>query len=161
MIRLDLLDVGLVEETGGIVLVLRAPERERLLVIETGLLEGQAVALEKEGVRAERPLTHDLMYELLRALGGTVSEVRIQEFHDETYFARVILTKPDGGTALELDARPSDAIALALRAGAPIYVNDEILAERGVPEQREGRFEELFHEAEDDDDDTPGGRIVH
>lgn len=150
MIRLDLLNVGLVEETGGILLVLRAPELARLLVIETGVNEGQAVALEANGVRSERPLTHDLLHDTILRLGARVREVRIEDFHDETYFARILLQRPDPGTAdLELDARPSDAIALALRARAPILVADEVLARLGIPEERNGRFQELFQDAED------------
>lgn len=155
MVRLDLLDVGLVEETGSILLVLRAPEQERLLVIETGVLEGQAVALEAGGERADRPLTQDLLFETIRRLGAMVAEVQIPEFHDETFFAKIILTRPDGGTHVELDARPSHAIALALRARAPIYVSDQVLAETGVSEDREGRFAELFEE------DEVGERVIH
>ena len=155
MIRMDLLNVGLVEETGGILLVLQAPEAERLLVIETGLLEGQAIALEAGGVRAERPLTPDLLHDTILRLGARVREVQIPEFHDETFFARIVLSRNDGGPPVELDARPSDAIALALRARAPIYVSDEIVDAMGLPAEPGGRFEELF------DEETAGPRVVH
>jgi uncharacterized protein len=157
MIRLDLLNVGLVEETGGILLVLRAHGLERLLVIETGILEGQAIALQASGVRSERPLTQDLLFDTIVRLGARVKEVQIPEFHDETFFAKVVLHRPDGQERIiELDARPSDAIALALRAQAPIYVADEIIDELGLPADRSGRFEELF-----DEDAPPGPRTVH
>jgi bifunctional DNase/RNase len=156
MARLDLLNVGLVEETGGILVVLRAPEMARLLVIETGPLEGQAIALEAGGVRAERPLTQDLLFDVISRLGAKVKEVHIGDFRDETFFARVVLMdRPDGGETVELDARPSDAIALALRAGAPMYVNDRVMVEMGIPEDRNGRFAELF------DDDEDGERVIH
>lgn len=160
MIRLDLLNIGLVEETGGILLVMRAPAVSRLLVIETGLLEGQAVAMEAEGIRADRPLTHDLIYNVMLALGGRIQEVRIQDFHDETFFAKIVMSRPNGGPAVEVDARPSDAIALALRAQAPIFVSDQVMSEAGVPEDRQGRFAELYGE-EEEDDDLPTSGIIH
>ncbi|MGE5674035.1 MAG: bifunctional nuclease family protein [Mycobacterium leprae] len=155
MIRLNLLNVGVVEDTEAILLVLQAPEQKRLLVIETGPLEGEAVALEAEGIRAERPLTQDLFYEALERLGATVVEVQIYDFRDETFFARILLNRAENDTPVELDARPSDAIALALRARCPIYVSDNVLAEVGIPERRSGRFAELFT------DEPLRGRVVH
>jgi len=164
MIRLNLLNVGMVEETGDILVILQAPQAHRLLVIETGLLEGQAIALEAEGVRSERPLTQDLLFETITRLGARVKEARIAEFRDETFFAKVVLTRLDGtADAVEIDARPSDAIALALRARAPILVNPDVLKETGIDEDRSGRFAPLYDDDDDDDDeDGDGGeRIVH
>jgi uncharacterized protein len=161
MTRLDLLGIGLVEETGGILVVLRAPELARLLVIETGIPEGQAIALEAQGVRADRPLTQDLLHAVIVGLGARVAEVRIDEFHDEAFFAKVVLERAlNGGSRVELDARPSDAIALAMRAQAPMYVNDELMARMSIPEEHQGRFAQLFAEA-DEDEEPPTGRIVH
>lgn len=142
MIRLSLVSVGMVEETAGVILVLRAPEMERVLVMEVGLLEGRAVAMEAEGVKAPRPLTHDLLLQVIERLGASVAEVQIREFRDKTFYANLVLTQP-GGSQLELDARPSDAIALALRAGAPIFATEEVIASAGMDED----------EAEGDDDD--------
>lgn len=165
MERLDLLNVGLVEETGGILLVMHAAQTERLLVIETGLLEGQAIALEAQGVRADRPLTQDLLYEIIVRLGARVREVRIEDFADEAFIAKIVVHRVDGSTAEEaVDARPSDAIALALRAGAPILVSDRIMEEHSIPEDREGRFAQLFAGAEEDepDEEEPGGEeMIH
>jgi uncharacterized protein len=177
MVRLELLNVGLVEETEAVLLVLRAPDAEQLLVVQTGLLEGEAVYLEAEGVKADRPLTQDLLHEAILALGGRVKEVQIREFQDEAFHARVILTRPDGGGQgtnpevagkrgqaslrvcsaeyqIELDARPSDAVALALRAHAPMYADEELLAAMGLPEDPRGRFGSLYA-----DDDHP--RLIH
>jgi len=159
MIRLDLMRVGMVEETGGILLVLRSAELSRLLVIETGPLEGRAIAMEAEGVRSERPLTQDLLFTVVTRLGAKVTEVQIQEFHDETFFARVIMVDANGKST-EVDARPSDAIALAMRAGAPIYVADNVIAEMGLPEDKEGRFAALYANEEDEGEDDPD-RLVH
>lgn len=167
MVRLDLLNVGIVEETGGILLVMHAAEMDRLLVIETGLLEGQAIALEAQGVRADRPLTQDLLHDVIVHLGARVREVRIEDFHDEAFFARVVLDRTDGTTKpVEVDARPSDAIALALRAQAPIFVSDRVIVEHGIPEEREGRFAELFAGAEEEEENGGEGagggrRLLH
>ncbi len=158
MIRLNFLDVGLVEETASVLLVLQAPELRRLLVIETGFVEGESIVLGAEGVRGDRPLTHDLLHDVITKLGARVEEVRISDFHDETFYAKVVVSSGlDGATRHEFDARPSDAIAIALRARAPIYASDKVLAEVGVPEERTGRFAELFEELDDDE----GERTVH
>lgn len=147
MIRLNLLNVGIVDETDAILLVLQAPDLAQFLVIETGPLEGQSIALEAEGVRAERPLTHDLMHEMIQALGARVEEVQIGDLDDDTFYAKVVLARAvDGTRRQEFDARPSDAIALALRAGAPIYASDEVMREAGIPAERNGRFAELHDE---------------
>lgn len=147
MIRLNLLDVGIVDETDAILLVLQAPELAQLLVIETGPLEGQSIVLEAEGVRADRPLTHDLMHEMIQALGARVEEIQIGDLDDDTFYAKVVLARAVDGTGrLEFDARPSDAIALALRAGAPIYASDEVMDEAGIPAERHGRFAALYDE---------------
>ncbi|MFZ5826986.1 MAG: bifunctional nuclease family protein [Bacillota bacterium] len=155
MIRLNLLNVGIVDETDAILLVLQAPELAQLLVIETGPLEGQAVALEAEGVRSERPLTHDLTHEMIQALGARVAEVQIGDLDEETFYAKVVLVRAvDGANRMEFDARPSDAIALALRAGAPIYASDAVMDEAGIPVERNGRFEALY-----EDDPVENGTI--
>lgn len=156
MIRLNLQGVGQVEQTDAILVVMRAPELGQLLVIETGPLEGQAIALEAEGVKTGRPLTHDLMHSMIEGLGARVKEVRIQDFYDETFYAEVVLSETvDGLRTVEFDARPSDAIALALRAGVPVYVSEEVMEEAGIPEEPAGRFAELFPH------DSDGERVVH
>ena len=130
MIQLDLLNVGIVDDTDAILLVMRSRALHKLLVIETGLLEGQAVALEVSGIRAERPLTQDLLHDVILTLGATIREVRIDAFRDQTFFAKLILSRLDGGVqTLEVDARPSDAIAVAVTCDPrlPIYVAEEVL----------------------------------
>lgn len=164
MIRLNVVSVGLVEDTGSVIIVLRAEESARLLVMEIGMLEGRSIAMEAEGVRAPRPLTHDLMHQFIQGLGATVGDVRIRDFRDGTFFATVVLLRQDG-TSVEFDARPSDAIALALRAGAPIYAADEVMAVAAIdeddmedddePEDVDGLAEE---EEEDEDEEDP---VVH
>ncbi|HEY8346008.1 MAG TPA: bifunctional nuclease family protein [Symbiobacteriaceae bacterium] len=155
MIRLSLVSVGVVEENASALLVLRSPELERLLIMEIGMLEGRAIALEAEGIRTPRPLTHDLLYRVIQELGARVAEVQIRDFRDKTFFANLVLTR-EGGETIIVDARPSDAIALALRAKAPIYVDEAVLAAAGMDE-KESELETVW----DLDDDDGENRIVH
>ncbi len=158
MIRLDLASIGMVEETGSVILVLRAPEQARLLVMEIGILEGRAIALEAEGIRTPRPLTHELLHKVIERLGGNVTAVQIRDFRDKTFFANLVLER--AGDQLELDARPSDAIALALRSGAPIFATEQVLATAGI-EEEEGETLLVDTDAEDEEDGEDGGNIVH
>jgi uncharacterized protein len=102
-----------------------APGRE--LPIWIGPFEAQAIVLEMQGVPAPRPLTHDLMKQLVERLGGHLTRVVIGDLHDNTYFARLDVEAP-GGQVVTVDARPSDAIALALRLRGPILVDDGLFA---------------------------------
>lgn len=163
MIRLSLLSVGMVEETASVVLVLRAPEQGRLLVMEVGLLEGRAIAIEAEGVKSPRPLTHEMTYRVLEALNATVSQVVIHDFREKTFYANLDLRTADGQEVL-IDARPSDAIAVALRAGAPIFATPEVLERAGIDEEESlGEDDELeiARELEDEEDEDDDENIVH
>jgi bifunctional DNase/RNase len=150
MIRLSLASVGMVEETASVILVLRAPEQGRLLVMEVGLMEGRAIAMEAEKVKTPRPLTHELTHRVLEALNATLTQVVIHDFRDKTFYANLDLRTEDGGEVL-IDARPSDAVALALRTGAPIYATPEVLESAGIDED-----ESFAEDAELDDSDDGG-----
>jgi bifunctional DNase/RNase len=160
LIRLSVLSIGVVEETGSVILVLRAAELARLLVMEIGLLEGRAIALEAEGVKAPRPLTHDLLHQVIEALGARVEAVHIRDFQDKTFYATLVLSQ-EGGRRVELDARPSDAIALALRAGAPIFATEAVLAVAGIDEGETGDELELEVDVDDDHEDDEHNTVVH
>jgi bifunctional DNase/RNase len=154
MIRLDLVSVGLVEDTGSVIIVMRGQDSARLLVMEVGLLEGRAIAMEAEGVKAPRPLTHDLIFQLIQGLGARVVDVRIRDFREHTFYATLVLEQRDGATA-EFDARPSDAIAIALRAGAPIFTTDEVIAAAGIDEddvEEEAPTDDLDEDEEEEED---------
>ncbi|MFZ5436423.1 MAG: bifunctional nuclease family protein [Bacillota bacterium] len=112
------------------VVILKAPNGT-LLPIWIGLLEATAIALELEGVKPLRPLTHDLLKTILDVLGASVERVSITELRDSTFFGEVVLAVDDAH--IPIDARPSDCIALALRAGAPIMVDEEVMKEAGSP----------------------------
>lgn len=120
-------------------LILKETEGNRRLPIIIGAFEAQAIALEMEGVIPPRPMTHDLVKNLIDAFGSFLSEVYINELRDGTFYAKLMFE--DMG--LEIDARPSDAIAIAIRCSAPIYVNSEILDETGLlPQGDEVGFED-------------------
>jgi bifunctional DNase/RNase len=164
MIRLGLVSVGLVEDSASVVVVLRAESLERLLVMEVGLLEGRAIAMEAEGVRAPRPLTHELLLAIIERLGASVQEVQIRDFQDQTFFATLILKQADG-SLVELDARPSDALSLALRAGAPIVAAEAVIEKAGIDEDEaesdEDEPDALDDEDDDDEDEDEEEPIVH
>jgi uncharacterized protein len=133
------------------VVILKDPEGDRYLPIWIGAWEASAIAMRLQGLAAERPLTHDLFAAALDRLGVRVERVVINELTDETYHARIHLERD--GVQVEVDARPSDALALAVRAEVPIFAADEVLAQAGLaadPDEEAGADE-------DDADDEPGG----
>lgn len=143
--------------SGTHVLLLRDAEEARYLPIPIGPNEASAIAYHLQGVTPERPLTHDTALHVIQALGATLREVHIVEVRDETFRARMQLVAPNGEVA-ELDARPSDAVALALRADAPILIATELLATEGIiPEAAEEERLSLFRDFVNslDGEDTP------
>ena len=104
--------------------VLKEPDGERILLITIGPAEAQAIALRLQETELPRPMSHDLMLSLVTASGASIQEVRVTKLEQETFFAAVVITHD--GQAKEIDARPSDAIALALRAQVPIYVHTAV-----------------------------------
>jgi len=111
--------------TNSPILILKDPESDQSLPIWIGLLEATAIAAELEQVSFSRPMTHDLMRDLLGELGCSLERVEVVDLKENTFYALIHLSGPQG--ALEVDSRPSDAIALALRTEAPIYVDAKVL----------------------------------
>jgi hypothetical protein len=103
--------------------------REKQLTIHVGQSEGYAISLRSEGRRFPRPLTVDLLESVMRELGGDLERVQVDSLRRNTYYGSLHLRQ--GGRMLQIDARPSDAIALALGRGAPILVADRVMAEMG------------------------------
>jgi bifunctional DNase/RNase len=125
--------------TGRHVLVLRETGRGRLLMIWVGVNEANAIAMKLQGVTPERPLTHDLVVNMLDALGIRIDRIVISDLADETFHARLVLAGPDARH--DIDARPSDAIALAVRLETPIFATIEVLdraATSADPDEDEG-----------------------
>jgi len=107
------------------VVILRDTEKGHFLPIWVGLFEANAIALEMEKVATPRPMTHDLLKNVLAELDARVERVVINDLRENTFFARIHLARKDGH--LSIDSRPSDAIALALRSQAEIFVEEEVL----------------------------------
>jgi uncharacterized protein len=137
------------------VVILKDVEHDRYLPIWIGAWEASAIAMRLQGVAAERPLTHDLFVSALEQLGVRVDRVVISELADETYHARLFLERE--GTEVEIDARPSDALAIAVRCEVPIFAAEEVLAQAALGTDPDA------DEAEDESADPdaipgPGGR---
>lgn len=113
----------------GFAVLLRSVDDERSLPIMIGAAEAQAIALCINNVEVPRPLTHDLFKNVLERIGVQLRRMEVCELREGTFFAR--LTLDHNGTEIEMDSRPSDAIALALRFGAPIFVAEAVMAEAG------------------------------
>ena len=133
MLKAKVENLGVDPNSGGVVVLLRA-ENGKLLPIWIGALEGQNIAIALAGEKPPRPLTPDLLLSVLELLGGKLKRIEITELKDNTFYARLIVE--NRGIEYEIDARPSDAIALALRADAPIYVDEELLEEAAVEEAK-------------------------
>jgi uncharacterized protein len=112
------------------VVILKDVERDRYLPIWIGAWEASAIAMRLQGVSAERPLTHDLFVSAIAQLGARLDRVVISELADETYHARLYLERD--GVEVEVDARPSDALALAVRSEVPIFAAEEVLAQAAL-----------------------------
>ncbi|HKA91916.1 MAG TPA: bifunctional nuclease family protein [Haliangiales bacterium] len=120
--------------------------------------EAASIAAELEGVRLDRPMTHDLLKAVLGVLGGKVAYVEIHDLRGGTFFATIHIVRPDGrdgAAAAGIDARPSDAIALALRTGAPIYVTKKVLDKVRRQADRH-KLPTVVYEAPE----TPGGFVI-
>lgn len=125
-VQCEILGLSSSPSTGGAyAILLKEVEGNKRLPIIIGAFEAQAIALEIEGIKPPRPLTHDLLKQLTDNLGATVTEVIVDELRENTFYAKIILEV--SGFTQELDARPSDAIALAVRAQAPIFVSGSVL----------------------------------
>ena len=128
MREMDVVGVRVEMPSNQPIVLLREVTGERYLPIWIGAMEATAIAFAQQGVTPPRPLTHDLMRDVLAATGQRLEEVRIVDMQDGIFFAQLVF---DGGA--EVGARPSDSIALALRTGTPVFCTEEILAEAGIP----------------------------
>jgi bifunctional DNase/RNase len=116
------------------VVVLKETDSDRYLPIWIGPFEADAITIQLQGVQVPRPLTHDLLKSFIRELGVKVSHVLVNELRNDTFFARIVVDV--NGKSMEIDSRPSDAIALAVRVGAPIFVAEEVMGQASItPEE--------------------------
>lgn len=125
-VQCEILGLSSSPSTGGAyAILLKEANGNRRLPIIIGSFEAQAIALEIEGIKPPRPLTHDLLKQIVDNLGGTVLEVIVDELRENTFYAKIILEV--SGLTNEIDSRPSDAIALAVRTQSPIYVAESVM----------------------------------
>ncbi len=139
--------IVLLKEVGG----------ERFLPIWIGAVEATAIAFAQQGVVPPRPLTHDLTRDLLLAFGQTLAQVRITALKDGVFYAEMVFA-----SGIEVSARPSDAIAIALRTGSPIFGAEEVLDQAGItiPDEQEDeveKFREFLDQISPEDFDKPQG----
>ena len=126
-VQCEILGLSTNPSTGGAyAIILKEIDGVRRLPIIIGAFEAQAIALEMEGIKPPRPLTHDLLKTMVDNLGANVVEILVSELKENTFYAKIILEA--SGLTNEIDARPSDAIALAVRSYAPIYVSENVMS---------------------------------
>lgn len=133
MIELVLSKIKIDETRQEQMIVFREKEGTRFLPVVIGISEVNAIKMKLSGMKPPRPLTHDLMIELIQKLGGSLQNVVIDRIHQNTFYAKLNI-KGSSGNSLVIDARPSDSVALALRADAPVFAAEEVLSEAGVHE---------------------------
>jgi bifunctional DNase/RNase len=138
-VQVDILGLSTSPASGGAyALILKEMGGSRRLPIIIGAFEAQSIALEMEGIKPPRPLTHDLMKTIIDRMGVSLSEVVVHELRDGTFYAKISLDSQ------EIDSRPSDAIALAVRYSVPIYVSERVMEEASfVPEAESEEGEKL------------------
>ena len=127
------------------VVVLKEVDSNRYLPIWIGPFEADAITLQLQGVQVARPLTHDLLKGVIDKMGATISHVMVTELKNDTFYAHIVMDVD--GKSIEIDSRPSDAIALAVRVKAPLFVAEEVMENASiVPESN--LEEDALHDAE-------------
>lgn len=135
------------------VVILKEKESNRYLPIWVGPAEADAIAVKLQNVELPRPLTHDLLQSVIHALGASLESVLVSDLQNDTFYAKLFLVID--GTQLEVDSRPSDALALAVRVGVPIYAEESVLDKAGIVLEEEttksssgGKFQGKVNEQE-------------
>lgn len=149
MVEMKVSGVILDSQSRHPIVMLRDMEERRALLIWIGEPEANSILMALEGIKPPRPLTHDLLQSVLTQLAAPLQRVVITEMRDQTFFAELECERD--GTPFKIDARPSDAIALALRAGASIFVADEVMTANAIminqeenPEEEDEKFKEFL-----------------
>lgn len=154
MIEMTVAGIAMDARNGHPIVVLNDPLKRRALPIWIGMFEANAITRALDNYKPERPLTHDLLLSTIQQTGYKVKHIEINELASNTYFATIVLTANGNGTSTgkaekdkeeaikTIDARPSDAIALALRAKAPIFVAPQVVAEGTIAADQEKDEEE-------------------
>lgn len=133
MIELVLSKIKIDETRNEQVIVFKEKEGTRFLPVVIGIAEVNSIKMKLSGIKPPRPLTHDLLLQIIEKLDSKLEKVVIDRLHQNTFYAKLILKSPKD-EEVAIDARPSDSVALALRADAPIFAAEEVLGEAGVHE---------------------------
>jgi uncharacterized protein len=154
MIELNLVGVRVELPTNQPIVLLREREGERYLPIWIGAMEATAIAFALQGIVTARPMTHDLLKNVLEEVGVRVERIVITELRDGTFYA--IIQLQQNGSRYEVSSRPSDAIALAVRVNVPIFANEEVLSEASIvikddEEQEVEKFREFLDQVTPED----------
>ncbi|MFA6033359.1 MAG: bifunctional nuclease family protein [Myxococcota bacterium] len=144
MIELNVIGLMIDPSSNAPVVVLRESAGERVMPIWIGQMEALSIQSALENETPPRPMTHDLMTNMIRRLGATMTSVEISDLKDSTFFALLRLDR--GGEQIAMDSRPSDAIALAVRFGARIYTYEEVLSQVKLPESAGGGDKDKWSE---------------
>lgn len=131
MIRVTVDSIRVSLLTQNRVVVLREVDSRRYLPIFIGPFEAEAIAVALQGLEPQRPMTHDLLKSVFTELGASISYILVSDLRESTFYARIVVAQ--GTQTLEIDSRPSDAIALAVRTDVPIYVEPHVLEQGGTP----------------------------
>lgn len=124
-VRMELARIVISETSDQQVIVLREKDGERSFPIIIGIFEAVSIDRHLKGIEIPRPLTHDLVRNVIREMGGELERIVVNDLHDNTFYARLHVQRD--GEDIEVDSRPSDAIALAVRTGCPVFVEDSVL----------------------------------
>jgi len=142
MIEVEVVKIAFYPPSKGYAVLLKEVDGEKQLPVIVGAFEAQAIALALEGMKMPRPMTHDLISNILEDMGADIKEVIITDLIDGTFYAKIAMDFNEYDSR-DVDSRPSDAIAIALRVGAPVYVSEGVMSEAGVvAEDLEGVTEE-------------------
>jgi bifunctional DNase/RNase len=154
MIELNLVGVRVEVPNNQPIVLLKEREGERYLPIWIGYMEAQAIAYALQGVVTPRPMTHDLMKNVLEEIGVHVERIVITELRDGTFYATIQMSRD--GSKYDISSRPSDAIALAVRVNVPIFANEDVLTEASIvirddEEQEVEKFREFLDQVSPED----------
>lgn len=141
MIEMNVMGIAIDTRTGAPIVILQDAEKRKALPIWIGSAEAGAIIRHIEKIQVARPMTHDLIKKIVEELDYTISKIEINDVNSETYYANIFL-EGEGGKEIVLDARPSDAIAVAIRAEAPIFVTSNVLASGTISLDKEKDVEE-------------------
>lgn len=156
-IRVGLMNPQLSRLNSQYVVMLKERVAERYLPIFIGPAEANAIAIKLRGETLPRPLTHDLLRAVIDSLGASVDSIIVSDLKNDTFYAKIILNVEGG--QMDVDARPSDALALAVRAEVPIYADESVLDKAGISLDKEEEGDKLAIDDKDSEAELKGGKV--